>query len=185
MNIELIDVQIFKTIHTSACSGNWWDHFNLFVSDNSHHIWFVFLLVLVVINYKKNLFPALMCLAGFFIAWHLCDEYLKPFFQRDRPFLQLGTCVYGHKPGSSSFPSGHTLTAFAIAALLILYNKRNWIVIGISSVYACFVGYTRMYLGVHFPFDVLSGAVFGILIGTGWYYAVEKARLLYQDFQNK
>ena len=66
------------------------------------------------------------------------------------------------KAGSWSFPSGHTSSAFALAtSLSIVYPK--WYVIVPSYLWASSVGYSRMHLGVHYPSDVLAGA----LVGTG------------------
>ncbi len=58
------------------------------------------------------------------------------------------------------FPSGHTSLAFAIATSLSLKYPK-WYVIAPSYVWACSVGYSRMNLGVHYPSDVLAGAVLG------------------------
>jgi undecaprenyl-diphosphatase len=74
--------------------------------------------------------------------------------------------------GSPSFPSGHTADAFAFAvAIGILYRK--WFILIPALLWASFVGYSRMCLGVHFPSDVLAGA----LIGAGCsaiYYWIDK-----------
>lgn len=62
----------------------------------------------------------------------------------------------------SSFPSGHTAAVFALAAVLVcMYGRR------FAGFYllAAFIGFTRIYVGVHFPSDVLAGAVIGILTG--------------------
>ncbi|WP_256604704.1 phosphatase PAP2 family protein [Sphingobacterium multivorum] len=70
--------------------------------------------------------------------------------------------------GGYSFPSGHTSSAFATAsALSRAYSK--WYVVAPSLLWASSVGYSRMYLGVHFPSDVLTGAV----LGTGAAFALD------------
>ena len=64
------------------------------------------------------------------------------------------------RPADYSFPSGHTATAFALAtSLSITYPK--WYVIAPSALWACSVGVSRMNEGVHYPSDVLAGAVIG------------------------
>lgn len=63
--------------------------------------------------------------------------------------------------GSSSFPSGHSASIFALATLLSFFTKKKWL----SLVYlflAISVGYSRMYLSQHFPIDVLTGAFIGV-----------------------
>ena len=87
---------------------------------------------------------------------------LKLSIQRDRPFVKYNFIDQQAKAGSWSFPSGHTSSAFAIAtSLSIAYPK--WYVIAPSYLWASSVGYSRMHLGVHYPSDVLAGA----LVGTG------------------
>lgn len=88
---------------------------------------------------------------------------LKLTVQRARPFTTYPDIIYQKtETGSYSFPSGHTNFAFATATSLTLAFPK-WYVIIPSYSYAVAVGYSRMYLGVHYPSDVLAGA----LIGTG------------------
>jgi undecaprenyl-diphosphatase len=82
-------------------------------------------------------------------------------FSRDRPFITYPDIIKLSEAGSSSFPSGHTIEAFAIAfAVFYLFKERMFVIIIFS--WAILVAYTRMALGVHYPLDVLAG----IFIGT-------------------
>jgi len=90
---------------------------------------------------------------------------MKTIFKRRRPFVQNLKIVAVYNAGSTSFPSGHTSTSFAIAtALSRAYPK--WYVIVPSYLWAASVGYSRMYLGVHYPSDVFGGALLGTT--TSW-----------------
>ncbi|MDB5133118.1 MAG: superfamily protein [Mucilaginibacter sp.] len=90
---------------------------------------------------------------------------MKTVFKRRRPFVQNLKIVAVYNAGSTSFPSGHTSTAFAVAtALSRSYPK--WYVIIPSYLWAGSVGYSRMYLGVHYPSDVFGGALLGTT--TSW-----------------
>ncbi len=88
---------------------------------------------------------------------------LKPLFGRERPCDiyptedMLIACLSDH-----SFPSGHTAAAFAFATALTLRHKKAGV---IAFVLAVLMGLSRLYLFVHFPSDVLAGALFGILFG--------------------
>jgi membrane-associated phospholipid phosphatase len=95
---------------------------------------------------------------------------LKLSFRRDRPFVTYPNDVVKYtKAGSWSFPSGHTSTAFATAtSLSLLYPK--WYIIVPSYAWACSVGYSRMYLGAHYPSDVLFGAFLGTATSFGTHY---------------
>ncbi len=90
---------------------------------------------------------------------------MKTVFKRRRPFVQNLKIVAVYNAGSTSFPSGHTSTAFSVAtALSRSYPK--WYVIIPSYIWAGSVGYSRMYLGVHYPSDVFGGALLGTT--TSW-----------------
>jgi len=93
----------------------------------------------------------------------------KALTQRPRPFDQLsGIRVIGLKPADLSYPSGHSALAFNVATLLAvgLPMAHPWpfVIYGL----ACAVGYSRLHLGVHYPFDVLSGATVGLGWGLLW-----------------
>jgi membrane-associated phospholipid phosphatase len=65
-------------------------------------------------------------------------------------------------PGDPSFPSGHTMTAFAAAVVVgAFYPRLRWLLLGLATL----VGLSRVYLGVHFLADVLAGAAAGVAIG--------------------
>ncbi len=85
---------------------------------------------------------------------------MKLVFKRDRPFVTYPFLDKQAEAGSYSFPSGHTSSAFALATSLSLAYPK-WYVFVPSYVYACAAGYSRMHLGVHYPSDVLAGAIVG------------------------
>ncbi|WP_343209517.1 phosphatase PAP2 family protein [Anaerolentibacter hominis] len=86
---------------------------------------------------------------------------LKNLVARSRPcWIDTGIQLLIANPGDYSFPSGHTSASFAAAMALFLYDKK----LGIPAlVLASLIGFSRMYLFVHFPTDVLAGAALGIL----------------------
>jgi membrane-associated phospholipid phosphatase len=95
---------------------------------------------------------------------------LKYSINRDRPFVTYPDITKKSKAGSPSFPSGHTSSAFATATSISLEYPK-WYVIAPSYLWAGTVGYSRMHLGVHYPSDVLCGAI----IGAGSSYLTYKA----------
>ena len=87
---------------------------------------------------------------------------LKISVKRPRPYETYADLITKKDDESSySFPSGHTSVAFATATSLSLAFPK-WYVIAPSFLYAGAVGYSRMYLGVHYPSDVLGGIVIGV-----------------------
>ncbi len=103
---------------------------------------------------------------GMFMVEALCvnaftTTALKLAFKRDRPFVTYPFLDKQAEAGSYSFPSGHTSTAFTLATSLSMAFPK-WYVVVPSYVYACAAGYSRMHLGVHYPSDVLAGAIVGM-----------------------
>ena len=85
-------------------------------------------------------------------------------------------------PGSPSFPSGHTATAFAAAAVVgTIYPRLRWPLFTLAAL----VGLSRIYLGVHFALDVAAGAILGLSIGLGLVWAGRKARELFRTWHSR
>jgi len=106
-----------------------------------------------------------------FLTATIISTGMKHAINRTRPFVTYPDIQKVASGGSPSFPSGHTSDAFATATSLSLAFPK-WYVIAPSYVYASAVGYSRMHLGVHYPSDVLAGAI----IGVGSAYLCYKAQ---------
>jgi undecaprenyl-diphosphatase len=103
----------------------------------------------------------------------VCNRIVKPLVPRMRPcnenvHIDGARFLIGRK-GSRSFPSSHAMNMFAQAMLLTLLYRRKRVGI-IAFSFAAVIGFSRIYVGVHYPFDVLGGAVFGVIIGGLVYY---------------
>ena len=88
------------------------------------------------------------------------SSILKYAINKPRPFETYSYIQNVGEGGSPSFPSGHTTDAFALATSFSLAYPK-WYIIIPSYTWACAVGYSRMHLGVHYPSDVLVGAIIG------------------------
>ena len=95
-----------------------------------------------------------------FLVTTIVATTLKHAINRARPFETYPDIQKLSDGGSSSFPSGHTSDAFSTATSLSLAFPK-WYVIAPSYTYATLVGYSRMHLGVHYPSDILAGAIIG------------------------
>ena len=95
----------------------------------------------------------------------LVSEVLKFTVKEKRPSDRYPNDIFVNSPTHDpSFPSGHTVLAFATATSLALEYKK-WYVTGPAYLWAASVGLSRMYLGKHYPTDVLAGMAIGILSG--------------------
>ncbi len=93
----------------------------------------------------------------------LNDLVLKSIVRRQRPFLQrTGIDTIIKQPSGYSFPSGHSASSFACATAIFMKNKRMGI---FAYVLAALIAFSRLYFYVHFPTDVLTGSVLGVLVG--------------------
>ncbi len=99
-------------------------------------------------------------IAETFVVSALISTALKYSINRERPFTTYPDIEKETNGGSPSFPSGHTSMAFATATSLSIAFPK-WYVIVPSFLWASAVGYSRMDLGVHYPSDVLAGAIIG------------------------
>ena len=87
-------------------------------------------------------------------------EVLNNFYFRDRPFLNHEAELLFYRPTDSSFPANSAAAAFAIAGSVGIFQRRLAIVIAsLAALYA----FSRVYVGVHYPLDVVGGAVFGLV----------------------
>ncbi len=126
-------------------------------------------LTLIIKGGRKGRFVAVGLVVVIALSDQLNSSVLKALFQRARPchfsdgVLNVETVRLIVRCGTGlSFPSSHAVNNAAVAAFLTAsYPAYKWYFI----IFAGFVAYSRIYVGVHFPFDVLAGIVVGILCG--------------------
>ena len=127
-------------------------------------VWLVIAAVIAVVWRRWQIF---LWVAVADLAAQVSTTLLKEAIHRTRP--DVHTLVA--KPHSNSFPSGHAASSFACAVVLASYAPRCRVPLYLL---AALIAFSRSYVGVHYPLDVVAGALWGILLGKG---ALELARL--------
>lgn len=102
---------------------------------------------------------------------------LKISFDRVRPFKAYDYIEKISVGGSSSFPSGHTMSAITLALAVSLLYKNKYIQT-LAFVWAILVGYSRMHCGVHYFTDVMAGALVGLVATYSFYHLFRKKNWL-------
>ncbi|MEO5988572.1 MAG: phosphatase PAP2 family protein [Candidatus Eisenbacteria bacterium] len=140
----------------------------IFVSRILHHgeAWVFVALVMLSADPRSAWRPVLEGLPVLWLAMLTVNYPLKRVFRRRRPFIAfVDARVLGPKPLDSSFPSGHTAAAFA-GAFLFGAHLPLWSPLFYAI--AALVGFSRIYLGVHYPSDVAMGALVGVGLAAGY-----------------
>jgi membrane-associated phospholipid phosphatase len=136
---------------------------NLFITNSANDIALgipVSVLAVGLIKHDKQDIKKGLYIAETYAVSSAITLALKYSIKRSRPYHNDPGLIPLSVEGSYSFPSGHTSAAFASATSLSL-SYPKWYVIAPAALWASSVAYSRMYLGVHYPSDVLGGAIVG------------------------
>ncbi len=158
---ENIEFEILESIHRFTRS----DLLDFLVPKvswfgNSGFIWII--LAIVLLATKKYRRTGIALSAGLILCLILGNMFLKPIVARPRPCWIFDVQdMLIPIPEDFSFPSGHTYSSFLSAFVIFLQNKKWGIV---TLLVAIIMAFTRLYLFVHFPTDILGGVVLGAVI---------------------
>jgi undecaprenyl-diphosphatase len=123
----------------------------------------VVLTVVYVVARNRSILPVAAGAGAAGLAWGLANV-AKAVADRPRPYEVIAGAVLRQQPAhGTSFPSSHTAVALAVAIALVPFLARPLAAVGIG--YAVLVGWSRVYLGVHYPLDILGGASIGLAAG--------------------
>jgi len=159
---QRIDVWAFKVFNLHGLHTRWLDWTMLGITQIGSGIFAMAIAVFFFL--KVNHLLAYEVVLGSLSLW-LVVELMKALICRTRPYIKLADArIVGSRAGGHSFPSGHTSQIFFLAALISHYHHfalSGWLILyGV----ALLVGITRIYVGMHYPRDVMGGAA----LGTAW-----------------
>ena len=126
-------------------------------------------LAVLLLFFRKTRRAGLAMLLALGVGYAVGNVWLKELVMRPRPFVTHTDLTPLLDPGDRwSFPSGHTLSSFAAATALFFFHKKTGL---LAYLLAACIAFSRLYASVHYPTDVLAGAVLGILCGlaAAWF----------------
>lgn len=138
---------------------------------NAGVLWIV--LSIVLIFFKRTRMIGVVSLTSLAFCFLINNVLIKNLVARARPFDTFSDLVpLIEKPTDYSFASGHTTASFASAGILVRFENKPLIIV--TVLFAFLVAYSRLYLGVHYPTDVLCGMIIGTLGSISVYYFYSK-----------
>ncbi|WP_297204280.1 phosphatase PAP2 family protein [uncultured Brachyspira sp.] len=117
-------------------------------------IFYMFRIDYAVLYFSRAISAIFICIFLFL--------YIKSFFSRTRPYKKHDKIPIMYPPDKHSFPSGHTMVAFAVSFCMGSYSVGSAL---LFYPIASLIAFSRVYVGLHYPLDVICGIIFGTIIG--------------------
>lgn len=153
-----LDILIFQQINGLAGKSALLDYVGIFFARYFEYLLVVFALFLL----RKKIRVFFQAFLAAVLARFGIVELIRLFWFRSRPFVENNVNLLINHAPTPSFPSGHAAFYFGLSTVVYFYNKKAGILFLIASL---FISIARVFVGVHWPSDILGGAVVGISVG--------------------
>ncbi len=158
-----MDFLIFQKINNLAGKSVCLDGLAIFFAEYLGYVLVVILLLFLLKDIKKNWPLVVRGLGAAVLARFGITELIRFFYDRARPFVENQVNLLLSHEATGSFPSGHAAFFFALSTIVYFYNKKAGVFFFIASF---LISISRVFAGVHWPSDILAGAIIGIF--SGW-----------------
>ncbi len=158
-----MDLFLFEKINNLAHFSKILDWIGIFLAEYSLYV--VGIIFLILLIWKKNRLMVISSVVSVVLSRLVIVEILKNFLHQARPYIVLETAnkLIIENKDFQSLPSGHAAIFFAVAMAVYFFNKKLGIIFFIIAI---LVGVARIFVGVHWPSDILAGAIIGIISGV-------------------
>lgn len=163
------DIKIFEAINGLFSQSKIIDILGIFLAEYFPYLLGLFLLSFLFLPNKdkiKNRAMVLVSITAAVVGRFLVKNAITIFYNRPRPYINLPSAhkLISLNPAENfqSFPSGHAIFFFALSYVVYSFNKKLGIFFLSCSAIICIA---RIFTGVHWPSDILAGAVLGIIVG--------------------
>ncbi len=158
-----LDLYIFNLINGFAGKWQWMDYLGMFFAQYFEYLLWLCLFLFLIVSFKKYWRMVLEAFIAAIFTKFVLAEIIRWLWFRPRPFVTLNFIpLINQSANEASFPSGHASFYFALSTIVYFYNKKAGMLFYVASF---LIAVARIFVGVHWPSDILAGAVLGVLMG--------------------
>jgi len=156
-----MDLYLFNLINQFALKWAWLDVLAIILAEFFPYLLIIALAIFLLKDYRKYSKIVIEALVAAFFARFALVSFIRWVLPRARPFLNNNVNLLFEHQGSS-FPSGHAAFFFALSTIIYFYNKKIGALFFLTSI---LIVLARIFSGIHWPSDILAGAIVGIISG--------------------
>ena len=171
-----MDYLIFQQINSFAGKNICLDALGAFFAEYLGYVLVVVLVLFLIKNSKKYWGMLVRGFGAAILARFGITELIRFFWEKPRPFVENHVHLLIDKVDQASFPSGHAAFFFALSTIIYFYNKKAGLLFFLASF---LISISRVFSGVHWPSDILVGALVGIF--SGWLVMKIFKKIVYHE----